>query len=117
MQFTALGQTLLDQTELPNQGTEVLTPGATVAATLGGIKVLTLTPAQSCTINATGGANNQSAIFEITTSGTSSFTITFGTNFKAQGTLATGTVSGKVFVVQFTNIAGTWTELARTTAM
>ena len=37
----------------------------------------------------------------ILTSGASSYTMTFGTGFKSQGTLATGTTSGKVFALAF----------------
>ncbi|MDP2941988.1 MAG: hypothetical protein Q8O36_00520, partial [Candidatus Omnitrophota bacterium] len=53
----------------------------------------------------------------ITTSGTSSFTLTFGSNFKSTGTLATGTVSAKVFVVSFVSDGTNLNEVARTTAM
>ena len=56
--------------------------------------------------------------FVVTTSGTtSSFTITFGTNFKTTGTLATGTVTAKVFTVSFIGDGSNMCETSRTTAM
>lgn len=94
-----------------------LTPGATVAldATKGG--VFTLTPAQTATINATGFVNGERLAVVVTTSGTTSYTLTFGTGFKTTGTLATGTVDAKVFVVNFVAVGGTLVEASRTTAM
>lgn len=53
----------------------------------------------------------------VTTSGTSSFTLTFSTGFKITGTLATGTSSGKVFVINFISDGTNLNEVARTTAM
>jgi hypothetical protein len=53
----------------------------------------------------------------ILTSGTSSFTITFGTGFKPTGTLATGTSSGKVFVVHWVSTGTVLYESGRTAAM
>jgi hypothetical protein len=52
-----------------------------------------------------------------TTSGTTSYTVTFGTNFKSSGTLATGTVSGKTFVVDFVGDGTTYYEIARSAAL
>jgi hypothetical protein len=53
----------------------------------------------------------------VTTSGTSSFVLTFSTNFKAAGTLATGTVTAKVFQVSFMCNGTTAIEQSRTAAM
>ena len=117
MQFTVFGKTIFDGSEIPNQSSVALTPGAVVAANLDGANTLTLVPAQNCTINASGGINNQEVAVVITTSGASSFNVTFGTNFKSQGVLATGTVSAKVFILQFKNINGTWHEFSRSGAM
>lgn len=50
------------------------------------------------------------------TSGTTSWNITFGTNFKSTGTLATGTVSGKFFMLTFYTNGSSWYEVSRTTA-
>ncbi len=53
----------------------------------------------------------------ILTSGTSSWTVTFGTGFKPTGTLATGTSSAKVFVVNFLSDGTNLYEAGRTAAM
>jgi hypothetical protein len=100
----------------------VLTPGASITWTpVVGTNIYTLTP------NATGSINmgvipaqqpGQTIILIITTSGVSSFTITFGTNLKSQGTLATGTASGATFIVEFLILTtSSVIEIARTVAM
>jgi hypothetical protein len=81
----------------------------------GGRKALT--PSGDCTLNAVGGTAGHICTFEITTSGTTSYTITFGTNFKSQGALATGIVSGKRFNVTFKRDGTAWCEIGRTAAM
>jgi hypothetical protein len=74
-----------------------------------------ITPTGDCTFNAgTGIAAGYRTTFLITTSGTTSRTLTWGTGFKSTGTLATGTVSGKVFTVTFTLGGGNWNETSRT---
>lgn len=79
--------------------------------------VITITPTGACTFNASGGVVGQIITFAITTSGTSSFTLTFGTNFRKVGTLATGTTSARFFSVSFICINGTiWQEIGRTAA-
>ncbi len=96
----------------------VLTPGATVSLdpTKGG--TFTLVPAQAETINAASvPTNSQRISIVITTSGTTSYVVTFGTNFKSTGTLTTGTVSGKVFVIDFVSDGTNFNEIARTVAM
>ena len=90
---------------------------STMTVTMDG-SVKTITPTGACTFNASGGVIGQRASFIITTTGTTSRVLTFGTNFKAAGTLATGTTSGKVFQVSFTCKDGTlWVEEGRTAAM
>lgn len=95
-----------------------LTPGATVAidSTLGSF--FTLTPGEAETINATVvGVSGQILVIKILTSGVSSFVLTFGTNFKSTGTLATGTTTAKVFQIAFLSDGTTYNELFRTAAM
>jgi hypothetical protein len=53
----------------------------------------------------------------ILTSGGSSFTITFGSGFKPTGTLATGTTTGRIFVVNFISDGTNLYEAGRTAAM
>ncbi len=78
--------------------------------------VVTITPTGNCTFNASGGVAGQRVTFSITTSGISSFTLTWGTNFRKTGTLATGTTSARFFTVTFICLDGvTWSEISRTT--
>lgn len=81
--------------------------------------VITHTPTQGETINfATTGYGIGTEIWlEVITSGASSFTLTFGTGTKNQGTLATGTTTAKTFLVNFIFDGTNWVEVARTTAM
>lgn len=104
----------------PDTNTAAATPATTgtMSVNMATATVFTITPTGSCTFNASGGTPGQRVTFYITTSGTSSYTLTWGTNFKVTGTLATGTVSGKVFTVSFVCKDGTeWAEVSRTTAM
>src|SRR2546422_634088 len=79
---------------------------------------VTCTPTGAMTYNGSGGVIGQILSFVITTSGTSSFALTFGTNIKSTGTLATGTTTAKMFVVTFRCYAtGLWAEMGRTVAM
>jgi hypothetical protein len=88
------------------------------AVTPGSFEVYTITPTGACTFNASGGVAGRRCSFIVTTSGTAAFVLTFGTNFKAAGTLSTGTVTAKVFQVSFTCKDGTlWVEEGRTAAM
>lgn len=107
---------------IPNQilGTSV-TPTTTGAMTVdmsNGKSIFTITPTAACTFNASGGISGARMTFIITTSGTSAFVLTWGTNFKTVGTLSTGTTTGKVFCVTFVCKDGTsWFETGRTAAM
>lgn len=51
-------------------------------------------------------------------SGTTSRTVTFSSGgFTSQGTLATGTVDGKIYIIKFVAISGRFYEVSRTAAM
>lgn len=106
-----------------NQITIALTGTAATPATTGTMTVpmntaiITITPTGACTFNASGGVAGQIVTFSITTSGTTSFVLTFGTNFRKVGTLATGTTNARFFAVTFRCINGTiWQEISRTAA-
>lgn len=94
------------------------TPATTGAMTVEMLDdIITCTPTGNMTINAIGGRIGQIATFHFTTSGTTSYTITFGTNFRKTGTLATGTTDARYFSITFRCIDGTiWSEIARTAA-
>lgn len=53
----------------------------------------------------------------ILTSGSSSYTLTFGSGFKTMGTLVTGTTSNRRFVIQFISDGDYLIEISRTTAI
>lgn len=89
----------------------------TMSVNLTGLGAITITPSGACTFNATGGYGGQHCSFVITTSGVSSFVLTFGTNFKSSGTLATGVTSGKMFTVSFVFDGALWVETSRTAAL
>ena len=92
------------------------TTGSMTATMDGALK--TITPTGACTFNASGGQVGSFCTFIITTSGTTSYILTFGTNFKTTATLTTGAVTAKVFAIDFICKDGTlWVETGRTTAM
>jgi hypothetical protein len=98
----------------------VLAPGATPSfAPANTIQLYTLTPAENETIAGvtTGCVSGQRMVLLVTTSGTNSYTLTFGANFKTTGTLATGTVTAKVFSIEFVYNGTSFVEVGRTTAM
>ncbi len=94
-----------------------LTAASAVAIDASAGKVFTLTPGQAETITVSNGKVGQLIYLVITTSGTSSRTLTFGTGFKVTGTLATGTTDGKVFTICFVSDGTNFNEVSRTAAM
>ena len=104
------------------QGNVTYTPVAlattgTVSWNLTSASTFTLTPTGNMTLNATGLAVGQDITLIILTSGVSSYTITFGTNIRpSSGTLATGTVTGKYFIIQYTCDGTQLVETLRTSA-
>ncbi len=76
-----------------------------------------VTPTADTTYTATAGPTRFHVVMEIVASGTVSRTLTFGTGFKSAGTLSTGTVAGKVFLVEFVSDGAQWVECSRTAAM
>lgn len=89
----------------------------TMTTVMDNIKQVTITPTGGCTFNASGGLAPQTVTFVVTTSGTISYTLQWGTNFKTIGSLSTGTVSGKVFTITFSKSGTNWYEVGRTAAM
>lgn len=100
--------------------TATLTAGATPAFAPGaGISTYLLTPGEDETIAATttGATAGKVYFLRVLTSGSTSRTITFGSNFKSTGTLATGVTTAKVFVISFLFDGTNFCEVGRTTAM
>lgn len=97
--------------------TYALTSGSTVKINADKASVFTLVPGEAMTISAVKGVSGQMLTLVITTSGTSTYTLTFGDGFKATGTLATGTVDAKVFTVTFVHDGSNFNEISRTSAM
>jgi len=90
-----------------------LTPGANVAidASLGFI--YTLTPNQATAITVTNAGSSPFRLI-LTTSGTSSYTLTFSTGFTGVSTYATGTTSGITCSLGFVGVGTTVREDAGT---
>lgn len=79
--------------------------------------VFTLTPTAAQTITVSGSVAGQRIALIVLTSGASSYTQTFGTGFKTTGTLATGTSTGKYFIINFVSDGTNVYEVSRTTAI
>lgn len=110
---TAQQTALNGKAALPAVSATSATTGTMTVAMGPGVR--TITPTGACTFNASGGTAGDICTFAITTQGSSSFTLTWGTNFRKTGTLATGTTSARFFSVSFVCLDGTtWQEISRT---
>jgi hypothetical protein len=89
----------------------------TTAMALGTNTVVKVTPTATATFTTTVAAAGSRASVIIVTSGTTSYTITFGTGFQTTGTLATGTTTARTFVIEFISDGTTMIEASRTVAM
>jgi Collagen triple helix repeat (20 copies) len=89
----------------------------TTAMAFGTNDSVKVTPTATATYTSTVPAAGKRVTLIVLTSGTSSFTITFGTGFKPTGTLATGTVAARVFVLTFVSDGSNLYEASRTAAM
>lgn len=76
-------------------------------------------PTENTTITPSNIQANQLVTIRFTTSGTNSYTMTFGSPFQSTGTLASGATSARTFMLVFKgNSDGTvLSEVSRTTAM
>lgn len=100
---------------VPSVNSGLATTG-TVSISPAQDQIIKITPTGNITLNAAAVATGP-LTFVFTTSGTTSYNVTFGTNFKSTGTLATETTTGKVFTVSFIGDGSTYFEIARTVAM
>lgn len=92
-----------------------LATGATAMA-LATNNVAKVTPNATATYTSTVPAAGTRASIIILTSGVTSYTITFGTGFRTTGTLATGTVTARLFVIDFISDGTNLLETGRTAA-
>ena len=88
----------------------------TLAMAFGTNSCVKVTPTATGTFTTTVAPAGVRVSLIILTSGTTSYTITFGTGFKSTGTLATGTVTGKYFTLDFISDGTYMIEKARTVA-
>lgn len=89
----------------------------TTAMAFGADNVVRVTPNATATYTSTVPAAGAICVLSILTSGTTSYTITFGTGFKSTGTLATGTVSARYFNITFVSDGTNLIETSRTVAI
>jgi len=94
-----------------------LLANGTTAMALGTNDVVKVTPTATATFTTTVPAAGKTKTIIILTSGTTSRTITFGSGFKPIGTLATGTVNARVFVIHWVSDGTNLYEAGRTAAM
>ena len=94
----------------------VLANGATAMA-FGTNDAVKVTPTGNATLTTTVPAAGKRVTLIVLTNATQSRTITFGTGFRAVSTLATGTTSGRVFVISFVSDGSVLYEASRTAAM
>lgn len=96
----------------------VLTAG-TLALAMGSSSNVNVqvTPNATASFTSTVPAAGMRRTLLILTSGASSYTMTFGTGFRSQGTLATGVTTARYFALEFISDGTNLVELSRTTAM
>jgi len=92
---------LSDTGSITASATPVFAPGQSISH--GFYDLLTYTPTADCTFtgDATGAVAGRRSVLKITTSGTSTFVVTFGTNMSSIGTLVTGTTTAITYIVEF----------------
>lgn len=93
------------------------TLGAGTAMALATNNMVQITPTANVTLTTTVPAAGSLRHIKVLTSGATSRTITFGTGFKPTTTLATGTTTGRVFIVEFISDGTNLYEASRTIAM
>jgi hypothetical protein len=99
------------------KGTNITSTSGNITVQMNG-NMKTITPSGACTFTpAAGGYTGQHVTFIITTSGTTSYTLTWGSGFITTGVLTTGVASGKTYSVDFVYNGTNWIEVSRTTAM
>ena len=98
-------------------GTITTLTAGTLALVLATNYKVQITPNATGTFTSTVPAAGIECTVIVLTSGATSYTMTFGTGFKSQGTLATGVTTAKYFVIKFISDGTNLLEFSRTTAM
>jgi hypothetical protein len=88
----------------------------TLALAFGTNSTVKVTPTATGSFTTTVPPAGCEAFLIIVTSGTASYTMTFGTGFRTIGTLATGTVTGKTFILEFISDGVGLNQVSRTAA-
>jgi hypothetical protein len=88
-----------------------------VAQNLAVNKASVVTISADTTLTTTVSKPGSTAFVIVITSGSTTRTVTFGTGFKATGTLATGATAARRFVLQFVSDGTNLLEVSRTTAI
>lgn len=95
----------------------VVAAAADTAMSFKSRRVVQLTPNSTRTLTTTVPRAGETRQLKILTSGVTSYTLTFGTGFKTTGTLATGTVTSRIFIVDFVSDGTNLIEVSRTVAI
>jgi hypothetical protein len=89
----------------------------TLALAFGTNQFVQVTPTATGSFTTTVPVVGTLCTLIVLTSGTTSYTMTFGTGFRSTGTLATGTVTARRFVFQFVSDGTSLIEASRTVAI
>jgi len=89
----------------------------TLAQGFGTTMNVKLTVTNNRTLTTTVPAPGNRCTLMVVSSGVSPYTITFGTGFKTTGTLSTGSVDAKTFLINFLSDGTNLYELSRTVAI
>jgi hypothetical protein len=117
------GTTAASVTGAPLVSTTVVTDGfvtlaaGTLALAFASKGVVQVTPNATATFTTTIPPAGTRCTLIVLTSGTTTYTMSFGTGFKTTGTLATGTVTAQRFVFQFISDGTSVIEASRTVAI
>ena len=80
-------------------------------------QIFSITPSANVTLNTTSVVPGQVISLIVLTSGTTSYSVNFATNFKTTGALSTGTTTAKNYTLDFVSDTSTYYESSRTAAM
>lgn len=108
---------IIKDNRLTSGGQRVVAATSDTAMALRWRESVQLTPNSTRTLTTTVAPAGQRRTLIILTSGTTSYTLTFGTGFKTTGTLVTGTVSARYFVIEFMSDGTNMIETSRTSAI